>query len=320
MRKVTEKEMEEILKKHQRLTKGYADGELAVLKNVYFQGVDLTNADLRGADLRGADFQGVILYKTKLDGAHLEKADLSCQILDGVSFSGADLNGVILSWADLRGVDLRGANLQGADLTGSDLRGAKLQKAFLEGANLRGANLQGANLEKATIRGAYIAGALFDGANLDGVCFTERQKAEISATKNEFEKLFNIELSPEILSLAQRVDDFMFDIAAPYDYLNEIGDAPEAEVRAENVRFLADSFRRGDTADMVNVITGVRDMMETENVDNTAEIENANQILASLAALGNTASYDKTLSMLEEVVSSKSPESDFNAREEELEL
>lgn len=128
------------------------------------------------------------------------------------------------------------------------------------------------------------------------------------------------ELSPEILSLAQRVDDFMFDIAAPYDYLNEIGDAPEAEVRAENVRFLADSFRRGDTADMVSVITGVRDMMETENVDNTAEIENANQILASLAALGNTASYDKTLSMLEEVVSSKSPEPDFNAREEELEL
>lgn len=118
--------------------------------------------------------------------------------------------------------------------------------------------------------------------------FNEKMQEQKPAMQENVPSDNQHEFSPEILSLAQRVDDFMFNIAAPYDYLNEIGDASEEEFRAANVRFLADSFRRGDTSDVYSVITEVRNMMETENTDNTDEIENANQILTNLAALEKT--------------------------------
>lgn len=114
MRKITENELQEILRKHKLWLNEKEGGERA----------DLTGADLIGADLRGAD----------LTGAYLR---------------GADLRGANLRMANLIGADLRGANLNRADLTEADLREADLHGANLTEADLYGANLTEADLTRA---------------------------------------------------------------------------------------------------------------------------------------------------------------------------
>ena len=121
LRKITQDELNEILRKHKMWLIGESGGELA---------------DLRGANLREADLRWADLRWTNLRGADLRWADLR----------GADL-----SRANLRGANLRGANLRGADLSRADLYGANLR-----GANLREANLFGADLSRADLRGAKL--------------------------------------------------------------------------------------------------------------------------------------------------------------------
>jgi uncharacterized protein YjbI with pentapeptide repeats len=59
---------------------------------------------------------------------------------------GADLQGAVLERTDLTRVDLEGADLRGAVIFGADLR-----RADLSGANLRLANLIAARADKNTI-------------------------------------------------------------------------------------------------------------------------------------------------------------------------
>ena len=134
MKKITQEELQQFLRKHKLWLIGDPNGK---------------RADLRGANLRGADLYGANLYGADLYGADLRGADLR----------EANLYGANLRGADLRGADLREANLYGADLRGADLRGADLREANLYGANLYGADLYGADLRGANLRGADLYGA-----------------------------------------------------------------------------------------------------------------------------------------------------------------
>ena len=91
-----EKQLQEVLEKHQAWLNDEPGGE---------------RANLAGANLARAD----------LAGAHLRDAHLRDACLRG---------------ADLSGADLRGADLSGAHLMGADLRGADLELAHLSGALL----------------------------------------------------------------------------------------------------------------------------------------------------------------------------------------
>jgi uncharacterized protein YjbI with pentapeptide repeats len=65
------------------------------------------------------------------------------------------INGANLEKADLTGANLEGANLLGVNLENANLEGANLENAHLEGAKLKGANLKHANLK----------GTIFQNAN-----------------------------------------------------------------------------------------------------------------------------------------------------------
>ena len=101
MKKITQDELNNILKDHKNWLSGAYGGIRA----------DLSEADLIGANLTRANL------------------------------SGANLIGAYLSGANLRGANLSGADLRRADLRGADLSGANLIGAYLSGANLSGANL-----------------------------------------------------------------------------------------------------------------------------------------------------------------------------------
>ena len=87
MKKISEKELKEILDLHKKWLNYEEDGIRADLSCVDLIGVDLSNSDLRYANLSNSDLIGAIL-------------------------TGADLIGVDLRYADLREADLRGANLR----------------------------------------------------------------------------------------------------------------------------------------------------------------------------------------------------------------
>ena len=93
---MNDKDLREILEKHNKWIMNKEGGERADLRGVDLRGVDLRGADLRGANLRGANLWGADLW-------------------------GADLRRTDLYGADLRGVDLRGATLCGAELRGANL-------------------------------------------------------------------------------------------------------------------------------------------------------------------------------------------------------
>jgi DUF2934 family protein/pentapeptide repeat protein len=82
------------------------------------------------------DFQQAVLRYARLEGAHLERANLRETNLEGVGLEGAHL----------KGANLGRAHLEGANLIGADLEGARLSFTRLAGANLWGAHLDGVNL------------------------------------------------------------------------------------------------------------------------------------------------------------------------------
>jgi len=107
MKKITKKELDSILKKHELWLNDEEGGKKADLSNV-----SLSHMELRGVNLRGADLSGANLKDTNL--------------------SSADLSGANLIAANLFGSFLHDANLSYADISS-----ANLTSAFLGHANLK---------------------------------------------------------------------------------------------------------------------------------------------------------------------------------------
>jgi len=131
MKKFTETELAEILRKHTALLNGNNNGERADLS-----GADLSNADLSGADLRSVELSWAGLSNADLSGADLSHADLS-----GADLSNADLSGTDLSNADLSGADLSNADLSGTDLSNADLRNAIGNKVEVKSMHIEKYNI-----------------------------------------------------------------------------------------------------------------------------------------------------------------------------------
>ncbi len=153
LREISQNELQEILKQHQRwVESAYKEGERA----------DLSGADLSGADLSlEADLSYANLFEANLFKAKLSDADLT-----GANLTGTNLTGANLMRADLSGADFSNAKLSDTDLTGADFSNANLTGADLFEANLTGANLFEANLEKSDIYGVNFTRARLQRTNL----------------------------------------------------------------------------------------------------------------------------------------------------------
>lgn len=116
MRRIYEKELEEILKKR-------CPGERLDLSNSEFNSMDLSGKDLSNTNFDLCLFQNVVL-----DGADLTASSIINAGLDGCS-----LKNVIFENADMKGACLRGC-----DMTGCNIKGANLFSAVLEHARLDG--------------------------------------------------------------------------------------------------------------------------------------------------------------------------------------
>lgn len=153
--KLTKKEFDRIIKRHQHWVKHNCTGW----------------RDMR-ADLSKTDLRDVCLYGVNLSGANLAYADLSWVNLAGANLSGTNLAGAKLYGAELTRANLSEADLTAADLTKANMAGANLSRADLTNADLTAANLSWAKLERARLAGANLCKARFPKANLDDADMT----------------------------------------------------------------------------------------------------------------------------------------------------
>ncbi len=108
-----------------------------------------TSAVRIGAKLAGVDMNSSSMTTMRLDGADLQRANLSHSILQLSNFKGANMMLI-----NLEGAHMHAVNLQNANLMLANMKKVNLLDADLRGANLRGANLQGAILIQAKLSNA----------------------------------------------------------------------------------------------------------------------------------------------------------------------
>src|ERR1043165_4012173 len=111
-RRVTQPELDRILRQHDDFLAGRVGGRRAVLSYT-----DMSGLTLAGRSLDGADITASFLIDADLAGCNLSHANLF-----GCDLARANLRGARLVRADLRGASLRRADLTGADLFDADLR------------------------------------------------------------------------------------------------------------------------------------------------------------------------------------------------------
>ena len=116
MKKISKKELKNILEKHKKWLMNEKDGKRANLSYT-----DLSNADLNYAELQYADLNHANLDKANLYHANLQFSELRFANLTNAELSNADLSGANLSGANLTNADLSGANLEFANLTQAKL-------------------------------------------------------------------------------------------------------------------------------------------------------------------------------------------------------
>jgi hypothetical protein len=129
--------------------------------------LDLARTDLRGVVLgydhhfEYARLDGAHLEGANLQNAHLDHAWLQDAHLEGASLHFAHLEGAVLQWAHLEGAMLNLTHLENGACDGAHFEGATFAQAHVRGASLRGAHFEGARITD-RLEGAHLDGATFD--------------------------------------------------------------------------------------------------------------------------------------------------------------
>ena len=105
-RKISQEELEDILKKHKKWLNNQNGGE---------------RANLIDADLSYLNFKKVDLRCAKMTSVNLTHADLTDTVLKNADLRSANLTDTVLKNADLTDTNLAFANLKRANLKGTDL-------------------------------------------------------------------------------------------------------------------------------------------------------------------------------------------------------
>ncbi|MFD5673009.1 pentapeptide repeat-containing protein [Streptomyces sp. NPDC127040] len=144
--------------------------------------LDLRSLDLRDAVLEGAHLERCNLSGALLHRAYLARGRLQHAVLVQAQLRYAKLGKARLAWADLSEARLQRASLMKARLRHAVLHEARLECANLSGAQLCYADLTGARLGNADLTGANLKCADLSGANLygaEGVTASQLRRAHI---------------------------------------------------------------------------------------------------------------------------------------------
>lgn len=169
LRRMSIRELSEILQKHYLWLQEKTGGVRADLSRCDLRLMNLSKAILVGADLRWSDLSRANLFCANMQFADLRGANLSDSSLKGIDLSFADLGYAKINHSDLSYAMLHHTRLyrvesinscfDQADLTNAYLTNVNLQGSSLGSTTLRNARLWLVDFEKAVRKGTVFAGA-----------------------------------------------------------------------------------------------------------------------------------------------------------------
>lgn len=177
MKKITQAQLNEVIKLHRMFLMGTSGGIRAVLKfhdlsDLDFSKANLANADLSGSILNGANlslgdfnntnFFSCDLYKTDMRGSNFTRAD----------FRGTQILGANLSKADMKGVDFRQGFIMNYDTEDADSGWSRTGETLFSGSNIRDTNMSNIMAQRTNFTNANLQGVILNDANLEGSNFT----------------------------------------------------------------------------------------------------------------------------------------------------
>lgn len=140
MKKITQRELDLMIEKHQHWIK---------------------------KDREGWEEMKANLSDTDLSGLTLDGANLQCVNFSRASLRDTDMAGADLSWTTFINADMTGADLTDADFSGSWLNGANLRNA-----RIRKTRFHEADMDKANMKNTYAAKSSFCKARLSRTCLS----------------------------------------------------------------------------------------------------------------------------------------------------
>lgn len=144
MKKIYQKELDEIIEKHEEWIKDRSCGERMIIE---FRDLERSNFSKR-------NLKGAILNYCNLQFAN---------------FIGTNLKGVELKGSDLMYCDLTGSDLSCSTLTNSNLVNSKMERTNLKDADLRFTNLGNARLKGVNLTEALLYKTDLSYANIDNM-------------------------------------------------------------------------------------------------------------------------------------------------------
>jgi len=190
LERVSQRELDEAIKKHMTFLKGVRGGARAVMKFKDLSGLHFRGGDLSQADFTGSVMVGAVLTKGTFKGVSFFACDMRNANLENGNFSRADFRGAYVAGANLTGADLEKADLrEGKVMERTEKKGPlqdkswsdgrpKTQRTIFSGARLQETNLSGsravaADFSDADLSGVIVKDADFKGANLEGANLSE---------------------------------------------------------------------------------------------------------------------------------------------------
>lgn len=223
MSKLTQEELNTIIKEHEAFLKGQTGGVRAAVK---FR--DLTGLDFRKADLSNSDFSGSCLNETNLSYCKFTSGsffacDLKKANMKGGNFSRCDFRGACIVNADLTDANFDSADLRrgvmmnylegGAQgkwstgqrsetqLSGSIVRDTDMShvmayntnfsEANMIGVRMQDAKLKDSNFSEANLSGADLTGSDLSGANVDGAVVDKINLTAVEGDRTQLKGLID---------------------------------------------------------------------------------------------------------------------------------
>jgi uncharacterized protein YjbI with pentapeptide repeats len=192
LRKVTKKELEEILAQHKLwLDTNMQKGKCADLSNTNLDKVDLSNVNLQRANLDGASLKQAILKDTNLHSACLWDSMLNEAQIIHSDLSSTDMFHAHLEEAYIDNSNLWNANIQNASLDGATIVNSTMKETKLNFASLERATIRGTLLHKSTLADAYLCNAILDDVILTNsdLSFANLEGADLSNVRLAYSNL-----------------------------------------------------------------------------------------------------------------------------------
>lgn len=166
MKRITQKKMESILKKHTKWLEVESGGERAVFNNVDMSGVDIIDTDLRKVVFNNVDMSRVNMSFSNLSNVGMWKCKLVEANLEGVLISDVVMQNCEIKRASIDDADITKLSILRSDLSEVNFSHSRLKDSYMNKCNLSNASFYNASLIHSNLTCCDMSEIYLEGADV----------------------------------------------------------------------------------------------------------------------------------------------------------